>query len=202
MIICNKEFHKKTFSPAEGVEIPALLLGERGRGRTSLPIPLPSGIEKLTIGENPDVSFGKTRSGRIRIVEGGKDIGIILCSKGGYTRRGNGRIKILPEYAVTLLGRGNGADGDAGRIGSWPVEIYNITGHFVAWAVTRSGGGENPHQYGFVVDGVGYGPSPFTAKGKPELGLWLDTLPERVVSNEQIQIWDQFGFEAAFIPKK
>lgn len=98
-------------------------LGEHGRGRQQIFLPTPKELEGA-IGElRTDLTVGLTKAGKPRINRAAKDkdIYLILSSERGYTRRGNGIIKTPVSQTVELIARGNGADGDAGRIGYWDV---------------------------------------------------------------------------------
>jgi len=58
-------------------------------------------------------------SGKPKIVEAyDPTIYIIISTGNGYTRRGDGSVEIFKDSA-RILAEGNGADGDAGRIGIW-----------------------------------------------------------------------------------
>jgi hypothetical protein len=71
-----------------------------------------------------DLTIGTSKSGRPRIdARTDDDIYLILSSERSYTRRGNGYVKAPKSQEVELIARGNGADGDAGRIGSWDAII-------------------------------------------------------------------------------
>ena len=70
---------------------------------------------------------------------------LLLSAKGRYTRRGNGwigsYIKNTGNYKV--LAAGNGADGDAGRIGYWDCLLLELTNEMPEcdWIRIRTGGG-------------------------------------------------------------
>lgn len=97
-------------------------------------------------GMNENISIGTTKSGKPRIIENSSsddNMYLMLSSKGGYTRRGNGTIQVLvsQKHLFKILARGNGADGDAGGIGFWDciLMIAPSTGAIVK--VRTSGGG-------------------------------------------------------------
>lgn len=111
-------------------ELEVLRLGESGRGRQEIILPCPpnttvhSGINFLSI--------GFSRSGKPKIVTQDSDVYLLINTYGGYTRRGDGKVFIygngvsnvcnfrpVLEYKNRILAQGNGADGDAGRIGTW-----------------------------------------------------------------------------------
>lgn len=100
--------------------------GEYGRGRKLLVLPVFENQPDIVAGENKGISIGQTKTGRPRIVNGDDGAYAIISSEGGYTRRGDGKILASSSAAVELLGKGNGADGDAGRIGSWDVVVIKL----------------------------------------------------------------------------
>lgn len=110
---------KLKFGTIEGIS-----LGEHGRGRQQIFLPVPHGLEGPIGGLRPYLTIGLTKSGKPRINRGkDKDIYLALSTERGYTRRGNGVVKTPVGQEVELITRGNGADGDAGRIGYWDVVL-------------------------------------------------------------------------------
>lgn len=104
--------------------VAGVALGEHGRGRQQVFLPTPKGLEGAIGGLRSDLTIGLTKAGRPRINHGkDKDMYLALSSERGYTRRGNGVVKVPVGQAVELIARGNGADGDAGRIGHWDVVL-------------------------------------------------------------------------------
>lgn len=104
--------------------VAGVALGEHGRGRQQVFLPTPKGLEGAIGGLRSDLTIGLTKAGRPRINHGkDKDMYLALSSERGYTRRGNGVVKVPVGQAVELIARGNGADGDAGRIGYWDVVL-------------------------------------------------------------------------------
>lgn len=104
--------------------VAGVALGEHGRGRQQVFLPTPKGLEGAIGGLRSDLTIGLTKAGRPRINHGkDKNMYLALSSERGYTRRGNGVVKIPVGQAVELIARGNGADGDAGRIGYWDVVL-------------------------------------------------------------------------------
>ena len=101
-----------------------IALGEHGRGRQQIFLPTPQGLEG-TIGElRTDLTIGLTKAGEPRINRiKDKDIHLVLSTERSYTRRGNGVVKTPASQTIELIARGNGADGDAGRIGYWDVVL-------------------------------------------------------------------------------
>ena len=111
-------------------------IGEKGRGRHELFLPTPKIVEGNIEGFVKNLSIGKSKTGKPRIdsvIE--DDLYLILSSEWGYTRRGNGYITAPKDQEIELIARANGADGDAGRIGSWdavivkakPGDIFRVT---------------------------------------------------------------------------
>ena len=91
-------------------------------------LPCPPDMDSITKGLHADLSIGLTKSGRQRIVRAHDDkLYMMLSSQGGYTRRGCGVIYTLNKdfEKFTVLCRGNGADGAAGRIGSWDCMVLD-----------------------------------------------------------------------------
>ena len=127
MIFCNKNFYSSEKEMEFG-KIFQIVLGEYGRGRKELRLPCPEGTN-LSVGCNFDFSIGETKSGRPRINRK-KDgrIFLLICTKGRYTRRGDGWFGAW--------------DGDAGRIGSWDAVLCEILGQPKnEWFRIRTGGG-------------------------------------------------------------
>ena len=107
------------FGAVEGIS-----LGEHGRGRQQVFLPTPQGLEGAVGGWRTDLTIGLSKAGKPRINRSkDKDMYLALSSERGYTRRGNGIIKVPVGQTVELIARGNGADGDAGRIGYWDVVL-------------------------------------------------------------------------------
>ncbi len=101
-------------------------IGEYGRGRREVFLPTPKSIQADDIIKElrSDLTIGTSKSGRPRIdARKDDDIYLILSSERGYTRRGDGYIEAPESQEIELIARGNGADGDAGRIGSWDAVI-------------------------------------------------------------------------------
>jgi hypothetical protein len=142
----EKEF---TFGKLKGVT-----LGERGRGRFEVFLPVPPTFEKLEKGMNANLSIGLTQNKKFRINNGdnGK-LYLILTSQAGYTRRGSGyiyefKLNENDEPKVKVLATANGADGDAGRIGSWEAQVMEVKpGAIVKVVWSGSGYGICPTYY-------------------------------------------------------
>lgn len=123
-----------SFGTLKGISI-----GEQGRGRKELFIPCPDGIEYID-GVAPNLSIGRTKSGKCRIDKGNTGFFAILSSEGGYTRRGCGRIWSLKSNPIKVLDTANGADGAAGRIGSWSAIIAEMPQVETFIRIRKSGG--------------------------------------------------------------
>lgn len=105
-------------------------MGESGRGRKMMALTCPKDtiIER---GLNKNLTIGKTKTGRPRINKlEDKELYLLLSSEGGYTRRGNGTIRVLKDKIdqFEIMARGNGADGDAGRVGYWDCMLLKVNG--------------------------------------------------------------------------
>lgn len=121
MIYTNKDLYAQDREMDWGT-LHQITMGEHGRGRQLITLPCPPDVDRITSGLHGDLSIGQTKSGRPRIVRAHDDkLYMLLSAHGAYTRRGNGVIYTLDRDfdKFTVLCRGNGADGDAGRIGFW-----------------------------------------------------------------------------------
>ena len=123
MIFFNKQNtvidREVSFGTLKGIAV-----GERGRGRREIFLPTPKDLTGEVAGTLLGYGIGATKSGRPRIVhDSSEELYLILTSENSYTRRGCGRIRVPTNQSIELIARGNGADGDAGRIGSWDVVI-------------------------------------------------------------------------------
>jgi len=123
-------------------ELRCLVLGKKGRGRKQILIP--SNIE-ITEGMNDTLTISQTKNGSAR-VENRKDtkLYLIIDTKKGYTRRGNGEVFVQNKYLQNfkVIQIGNSADGDAGRIGyamAYVIEIIPANGSMF-FAVKMGGG--------------------------------------------------------------
>ena len=117
-------------------------LGEHGRGRRLLTLTCPEDTE-IKSGINEEYSIGSTKSGKPRFVKKkDNELYMILSSEGGYTRRGDGTIKVLEKDSknIEVLARGNGADGLAGRIGTWDCVLIHLEGNLETVVQVRTSG--------------------------------------------------------------
>ena len=123
MLYSNVNLQVETRKMSFG-ELSVISLGEKGRGRKE--IILPSMVD-IKFGMNEGVTIGLTKNGRPRInkVDSHKDnsLYLLIDTYGGYTRRGNGYITFREDQGFEIISEGNGADGDAGRIGTWSVYV-------------------------------------------------------------------------------
>lgn len=118
-------------------------MGEVGRGRKFMALTCPKDT-LIQEGMNPDFTVGTTKSGKPRINQKADDtLYMMLSAEGGYTRRGNGTIKVLESQKekFEVMARGNGADGDAGRIGFWDCLLLKAPNTDAIVRVRTSGSG-------------------------------------------------------------
>ena len=135
MIYCNKEFSVEEKEMSFG-KMNVIILGQEGRGRK--PIYLPSNID-LKKGENKaTISFSRSKKPKVNMSSNNGKF-IIIDSYGGYSRRGSGYIKHNDD--VKEISTGNGADGDAGRIGDWEVTIFEVINSYPFWMFIKYSGG-------------------------------------------------------------
>jgi hypothetical protein len=134
-----------------------VLLGEEGRGRTFVTIPVPDSVTEVKSGMNINLTIGITKSGKPRIdnrTEG--DLYLLLDTYQGYTRRGSGFTHVLKENKenVQVMASGKGAEGDAGRIGTWDCRLVKVNTQPTLILLCMSGG--NPLRIIYVKDGTVY----------------------------------------------
>lgn len=137
MIYSNKNItsEKRQF---DWGEINQIALGETGRGRRMLALTCPPETG-LRVGMNIGLSIGQTKSGKPKIIKSNEGLYLLLSSQGGYTRRVNGRIW-HSSNDFELLADGNGADGDAGRIGHWDVVLLKCKNTQISCVQLRKSG--------------------------------------------------------------
>ena len=152
MIYSNKEL-KAEERILEFGTIYQVSMGETGRGRKMLALTCP----KNTIiknGLNVEYSIGLTKSGKPRIIQKeDSTLYLLLSSEGGYTRRGDGTIQVInnQKEEFEVLARGNGADGMAGRIGTWDCILIKVPESTCIIRVRTSGGGYGTPSELFVI---------------------------------------------------
>lgn len=108
-----------------------MAFGEKGRGRKLLALTCQKpDMELMANSLHENMNIGTTKSGKPKLVYSNTstELYMLLSSAGGYTRRGDGVIRVLKgeEDNFEVIARGNGADGDAGRIGTWDVVLVKI----------------------------------------------------------------------------
>ena len=93
----------------------AVTLGESGRGRKLVNLACPETFEFL--------EPGLTKTMKPRLIGSSSKRGWVarISTNGGYVRGANGNVSTPPEFhdAITVVSRGNGAFGAAGRTGTW-----------------------------------------------------------------------------------
>lgn len=97
------------------IEISAVILGEKGRGRTQAIVPCPENASVL--------EPGLSKTNRPRLNPSSSNAGWLarISTEGSYVRGANGNVSAPPSMAsmIQVVAKGNGAFGDAGRIGTW-----------------------------------------------------------------------------------
>jgi hypothetical protein len=104
-------------------------IGERGRGRYEVFVPVPEKLENTSIskGLHEKFTIGTTKNGKPRLnTYDDGNLFLILSSECRYTRRGSGHIYEVTKELAEVIATANGADGDAGRIGSWDAKILKV----------------------------------------------------------------------------
>lgn len=125
MLFTNKDLKVEVREMKFG-QVTGVAIGEYGRGRREVFLPTPNGIEGEIANLRTDLTIGQSKSGRPRINRApanDSEIYLLLSTKRGYTRRGDGCIRVPEGQEVQIIARGNGADGDAGRIGQWTALV-------------------------------------------------------------------------------
>ena len=122
MIYSNVNLSIETRKMSFG-DLKCVVMGEKGRGRKEILLP---SLSNIVCGLNKDLTIGMSRNGRPRInrVKQQDDtMYLLIDTYGGYSRRGSGFIEYQEGQGFETIAEGNGADGDAGRIGSWGVYV-------------------------------------------------------------------------------
>ena len=133
MLYLNKGFQVKEKELKFG-KLKCFELGDAGRGRRNFLLPVPNSMELNAIfeeGMHKNLTIGLSKSGKPRVnwckpSENQDYIYLIIDSYAGYTRRGSGYVKLMKSDGCEKLVEANGADGDAGRIGSWDVTLIKV----------------------------------------------------------------------------
>lgn len=124
MIYSNVNLSIETRKMSFG-DLKCVTLGEKGRGRKEILLP---SLSNIRCGLNKELTVGVTKNGRPRInkikpQEEDNSMYLLIDTYGGYSRRGSGYINYQEGQGFEILAEGNGADGDAGRIGTWGVYV-------------------------------------------------------------------------------
>lgn len=147
-------------------EITVIALGERGRGRYEALVPFQGDIKETDL-----VMPAPTKSGKTKIIKGGTRNGWIarISCEGCYTRGTTGEAWVHKKDAekVIVIASGNGAEGDAGRIGWWADYLLHIQDDTLI-RVKRHGGYKTPAYYLF------FGYEKVFHISSEELPIWLD----------------------------
>jgi hypothetical protein len=111
---------------ASGVKFPAVVLGERGRGRRQVFVPCPEGLK-----DGDSVVLKETRTGRPKVVRGGSEDGFWLAhisTEAAYIRGARGRVYVHKDDKdkLQVIEQGWGAFGAAGRVGNWDDLLLRI----------------------------------------------------------------------------
>ena len=134
-------------------------MGEIGRGRKLMALTCPKDT-MIKEGMHPEYTIGTTKSGKPGINKKADNaLYLLLSAEGGYTRRGNGTIKVLKSQKedFEVMARGNGADGAAGRIGYWDCMLLKAPRTNAIVRVRTSGSGYGtPSDLYIIHDGTVY----------------------------------------------
>nr|DAE48579.1 MAG TPA: hypothetical protein [Caudoviricetes sp.] len=159
MLYANRSFRAKDREMDWGT-LHQITMGEHGRGRKLVALTCPADIEEISAGLHKDLTIGSTKSGNPRIIKASDDrLYMLLSAEGRYTRRGNGTIQVLQSDVdkYHVLRRGNGADGDAGRIGYWDCMVIEAASNHGIIKVRTGGAGYGiPSDIYIIHDGKVY----------------------------------------------
>lgn len=146
-------------------------VGSFGRGRKPVVLTAPQGCT-LRNGANPNFTIGVTKSGKPRIVAttGDDSLYLLVDSYGGYSRRGCGYVHLLSNAEAVVVG--NGADGDAGRIGQWDIILVKFTAPVGVVRMLPSGGRADYTYF------IAHGGNIFRVEAA-DMDAFLDTLCEQ-----------------------
>jgi len=161
---------KKVIKTFRFGDVEGITLGEEGRGRKEVFIPSTFDVKK---GMNESLDIGKTKTNRPRVVATSEDtlgLYMIINTHGGYTRRGNGFASVTDINQITVIERANGADGDAGRIGTWDSFLLKVNSFEKdLMIVVHYSGGDEQELILVKTDG-----DIISFKTLAEFALWLD----------------------------
>lgn len=142
MIYSNVNIQVETRHMSFG-ELRGIALGEPGRGRKEIFLPVPEKFppniparEVIT-----EFSIGLSKAGRPRIgVEDG-NLYLILDCEGVYTRGTLGVVYGLVDHEYNVIESAYGAYGEAGNVGTWYASIFKAKDGDV-FRVKKSGGAD------------------------------------------------------------
>lgn len=172
-------------------------LGESGRGRRLIVLPSEVDIQK---GLNTDITIGLSKSGKPRVNRFKNDkLFLIIDTAGGYTRRGCGEASVHRSCKedIKVLSYGNGADGLAGRIGSWEVFVVEILNNNTIWMEIQLSGGCKSDIYKIENKIVKY-----VGRNKDqELSLYQDATGDKIPGfvNEEERVEDYITLEECLV---
>ena len=146
-------------------KISALVLGERGRGRWQVIVPAPKDIK-----DGSGVCIGKTKTGKNKIVFCDDKKGWLarVSTEGRYVRGATGFIKANPAK-VKIIEAGNGAYGDAGRLGTWKDYLLQIEDNTFVYVKPTRASTVSPYYLYFSKDNV-------YRVEREELDIFLDNM--------------------------
>lgn len=134
-------------------ELNVLSLGERGRGRYETLVPVQGNLV-----ESDFVELAPTKSGNIKVIKGSNPEGWLarISCCGCYTRNTEGRAYVhkQDDRNVTVLSAGNGAEGDAGRIGNWDDLLLKVNDKTLIRVKQHGGSKIDPYYLYFDTDKV------------------------------------------------
>ena len=197
MIWSNKSHAKKEKEFPFG-KINVVELGESGRGRKLIVLPSEVDVQE---GLNPDITIGLSKSGKPRINRY-KDnkLFLLLDTAGGYTRRGDGEASVHRSCVdnIKVLSYGNGADGLAGRIGSWEVFVVEILNNNTIWMDIQLSGGHESDLYKIENKMVKY----VGRNEDQQLSLYQDATGDIIPGfiNDEEELKDYFSLEGMVVP--
>jgi len=147
MIWTNRAFKAWAVKMPFG-DLQAVTMGEEGRGRKRIIIPSSFDLEA---GLNEGKTIALSKTGKPKVVQGdAPGLFLFVDTKGGYTRRGDGKV-LLPkgsEQKVVVLAEGNSADGDAGGIGYASAYVIQVVEGDLWLRIVQGGG--NPSRVVYI----------------------------------------------------
>lgn len=184
MLFSNKKKSIEEVEITKEIKYKAIPLGEEGRGRKRYALPSSFDLKK---GMNPELSIGLTKSGKFRIVpakENENETYLLIDTEEEYTRKGDGCTFV--EYGnVETKTIANGADGAAGRIGFWNVDILKITSEKAIVKCIYGGYKYNPDKY---ISYIIVNSKDITEITRGDLASYIDTLSDQNLVNELVKL--------------